>query len=150
MGQNRQKVLICFVNDAPSIENSSGPLCCLSWIGSHVCISSSSSDNDNQSECAIQHVQTMQSSILYLALHTEAKLIKSAQNIHFLQGCDLCYHRGTMMKMMIRKRKMVLTCSSIFHCTSCLTPPTLSKTFLHRISHISPIKDPVRYLSQPI
>ena len=69
MRQNQQKVSVCFVNDAPSIENSSGPLCCLSWIGSHVCISSSSSssDNDNQSECAIQHIQTMQSSILYLA-----------------------------------------------------------------------------------
>ena len=75
---------------------------------------------------------------------------KNVQNIHFLQGCDLCDHRGTMMQKMIRKRKMVLTCSSIFHCTSCLTPPTLSKTFLHRISHVSSIKDPLRYLSQPI
>ena len=26
--------------------------------------------------------------------------------------------------------RYVFTCSSIFHCTSCLTPPTLSKTFL--------------------
>ena len=141
-------MLICFVNDAPSIENSSGPLCCLSWIGSHVCMSSSSSDNDNQAKFTIQHVQTVHphytSCLRIEAFVIDKKVLKIST------FCNVCDHRGTMMKMMIRKRKMVLTCSSIFHCTSCLTPPTLSKTFLHRISHISPIKDPVRYLSQPI